>query len=69
MFFVVFGRKPRKIPLQEFDFNLADRHPGGRTQTRQPKVQKAEKSSCLPSVIVIGEVSWSLEGIAFLILK
>jgi len=54
--------KPRKIPLQELEIHLADRRPGGHTQTLQPKAHRAESSSFLPVVLWLGETSWSQEA-------
>jgi len=51
IFLSVLGMKPRKIPLRELGIDLADRRPGGGTQTLHLNVRRAERSSFLPVVM------------------
>ena len=64
MFLVVLGTKPRKIPLRELFWSLADLRPGGRTQTREANVLKFQRFSRLPVASSIGDFDWVREGMA-----
>ena len=64
MFLVVSGTNPRKIPLRELFWSLADLRPGGRTQTREPNVLKFRRFSRLPVASSIGDLDWVREEIA-----
>lgn len=67
MFLVVFGMKPRKIPLRAFDFSLALRPPGGRTHTLAPKVLNLRRFSFLPVASSVRDFDWPLRGRALMI--
>ncbi len=56
MFLVVSGTNPRKIPLRELFWSLADLRPGGRTQTREPNVLKFRRFSRLPVASSSGDL-------------
>ena len=64
MFLVVSGTKPRKIPLRELFWSLADRQQGGQIQTREPNVLKFWRFSRLPVASSIGNFDWVRDGMA-----
>ena len=51
------GGHPRKMPRFAWRASLAERFPGGRTQTRQPKVRRLVKSSWCLAHHEVGESS------------
>ena len=55
------------MPLRALEQSLFVRPEGGRTHTRQPKVQKLVKFSRLPVARVMGDKEEPLDGNAFVV--
>ena len=55
---------PKEDPFCELGTSLADRFPGGRTQTQHPKVQRLVKSLTILVARVRGDISDALVGIS-----